>query len=154
MSLANVTEGSARATVLKVTRTEPSRGFVAGVRPNRRMFRQSRYNPYLRRPRSAKMQKELKERLTAWSLKVAEHGHQFKVIDEAQKILVVREMMPKDIKREFLKEARRAPRAASLMGTLTRTREAMGAKGKARAKARARAKTDTAMTVASKGISW
>ena len=28
--------------------------------------------------------------------------HQFKVIDEAQKMFVVREMMPKDIKREFL----------------------------------------------------
>ena len=38
----------------------------------------------------------------AWSLKVAEYEHQFKVIDEAQKIFVVREMMPKDIKREFL----------------------------------------------------
>ena len=46
--------------------------------------------------------KELKERLTAWSLKVVDHEHQFKVIDEAQKIFVVREMMPKDIKREFL----------------------------------------------------
>ena len=33
---------------------------------------------------------------------MAEYEHQFKVIDEAQKILVVREMMPKDIKREFL----------------------------------------------------
>ena len=44
----------------------------------------------------------MKERLTAWSLKVAEYEHQFKTIDEAQKIFVVREMMPKDIKREFL----------------------------------------------------
>ena len=160
---------------------------------------------------------------------MAEYEHQFKVIDEAQKILVVREMMPKDIKREFLtgprkfdevmgkleiiinemmaddgptpmelgnnsggmtrrlghehwpslgkgirpareqarrdrmgqdhgivedellkgrvarkmtkvrKEARRAPRAASLMGTVTRTRGAIGAKGKARALRRARA---------------
>ena len=48
------------------------------------------------------MHKELKERLTARPLKVAEYEHQFKVIDEAQKIFVVREMMPKDIKREFL----------------------------------------------------
>ena len=39
---------------------------------------------------------------TAWSLKVAEYEHQFKTIDEAQKIFVVREMMPKDIKRDFL----------------------------------------------------
>ena len=42
------------------------------------------------------------ERLTAWPLKVAEYEHQFKAIDEAQKIFVVREMMPKDIRREFL----------------------------------------------------
>ena len=53
---------------------------------------------------------------------------------------------------EVRKEARRAPKAASLMGTVIRTSEAMGAKGKARAKVRARAKPDTAMTVASKGI--
>ena len=44
----------------------------------------------------------LKEKLTAWSLKVAEYEHQFKVIDEPQKMFVVREMMPEDIKREFL----------------------------------------------------
>ena len=48
------------------------------------------------------MRRSLKERLTAWSLKLAEYEHQFKVIDEAQKIFLVREMMPKDIKREFL----------------------------------------------------
>ena len=35
-------------------------------------------------------------------MKVAEFEHQFKAMDEAQKIFVVREMMPKDIKREFL----------------------------------------------------
>ena len=40
--------------------------------------------------------------LTAWSLKISEYEHQFKVIDEAQKIFVVRGMIPKDIKREFL----------------------------------------------------
>ena len=33
---------------------------------------------------------------------MAEYEHQFKVIEEAQKTFVVREMMPKDIKREFL----------------------------------------------------
>ena len=44
----------------------------------------------------------MKERLTTWSLKVAEYEHKFKAIDEAQKIFVVREMMPKDIKRKFL----------------------------------------------------
>ena len=53
-------------------------------------------------PKKCKDAKELKERLTACSLKVAEYEHQFRVIDEAQKIFVVRGMMPKDIKREFL----------------------------------------------------
>ena len=33
---------------------------------------------------------------------MAEYEHQVKVIDDAQKTFVVREMMPKDIKREFL----------------------------------------------------
>ena len=33
--------------------------------------------------------KELKERLTAWSLKVVEYEHQLKASDEAQKTLVV-----------------------------------------------------------------
>ena len=33
---------------------------------------------------------------------MAEYEHQFKAIDEAQKIFVVREMVPRDIKREFL----------------------------------------------------
>ena len=45
---------------------------------------------------------EVKQKLTAWSLKVAEYEHQFKVIDEALKTFVAREMMSKDIKREFL----------------------------------------------------
>ena len=42
VALANVTEGAARATVLKVTQTEPSHGFVAckhwltATRPSRR----------------------------------------------------------------------------------------------------------------------
>ena len=52
-------------------------------------------------------------------------------------------------RREAGKEARRAPKAGNLIGTVTRTREATGAKGKARA----RAKPDTAVTVASKGMS-
>ena len=51
------------------------------------------------------------------------------------------------------KEARSSPRAANLIGTTTRTREAMGAKGKARAKARARVKPDTATTAESRGTS-
>ena len=44
----------------------------------------------------------MKERLTAWSSKVAEYEHQLKAIDGAQKTFLVREMMPKDIKRESL----------------------------------------------------
>ena len=43
----------------------------------------------------------------AWSLKVAELEHQFKVIDEAQMTFVVREMMPKDIRRAILTGARK-----------------------------------------------
>ena len=33
---------------------------------------------------------------------MAEYGHKFKVIDEAQNTIVAREMMPKDIKRELM----------------------------------------------------
>ena len=50
--------------------------------------------PTLATPKRRKDAKELKERLAAWSLKVAEYEHQFKTNDEAQKIFVVREMMP------------------------------------------------------------
>ena len=39
--------------------------------------------------------------------KVSQDEHQFKATDEAQKVFVVREMMPKDIKREFLTGARK-----------------------------------------------
>ena len=58
--------------------------------------------PILATPKRCKNAKELKEELTAWSLKVSEYEHQFKAIDEAQKTFVVMEMMPKDIRREFL----------------------------------------------------
>ena len=44
----------------------------------------------------------LKDRLTTWSLKVAEYEYQFKVIAEAQRAFLVRAMMPTDIQREFL----------------------------------------------------
>ena len=47
-------------------------------------------------PKKCKDAKELKERFTAWTLKVAESQHQLKVINEAQKIFVLRDMMPKD----------------------------------------------------------
>ena len=53
-------------------------------------------------PERFKDPKELKERLTAWSLRVAEYERQYKAIDEAQKTFVVREMVPRDVKREFL----------------------------------------------------
>ena len=103
-----MTEGAARATVLKITQTEPSHGFVAcqalvdGYAPKSSNDTATALQPILATPKRCKDVKELKERLTAWSLKVAEYEHQFKTIDEAQKIFVVREMMPKDIKREFL----------------------------------------------------
>ena len=58
--------------------------------------------PILATLKRCKDAKELKERLTAWSSRVAEYEHQFKAIGEAQKTFVVREMMPQDIKREFL----------------------------------------------------
>ena len=105
VAFANATEGASRATVLRITQTEPSHGFVCGMASIGRRLRAQ----VVERPGDSaathardKDAKELKERLTAWSLKVAEYEHQFKTIDEAQKIFVVREMMPKDIKREFL----------------------------------------------------
>ena len=85
-----------RATVLKVTQTEPSRGFVAW-----QALVDGALQPIVKTPKRCKDAKELKQRLTAWSLMVAEYEHQFKVNDVAQKF-VVREMMPKDIKCEFL----------------------------------------------------
>ena len=59
-------------------------------------------NDILATPNRCKYTKELKEKLTTWSLQVTEYEHQFKVIDEAQKTFVVREMIPKEIKQEFL----------------------------------------------------
>ena len=38
---------------------------------------------------------------------MAEYEHQFKATDEAQETFVVREMMPKDTKREFLTRPRK-----------------------------------------------
>ena len=107
-TISSSTEGAARATVVKVTETEPSHGFVAWQALVDGYVRKSSNDPAialqptLATPKRCKDAKELKERLTAWSLKVAEYEHQFKAIDEAQKMFVVREMMPKDIRREFL----------------------------------------------------
>ena len=62
--------------------------------PSRRTTRLIVLQLFLATPKRCKDAKELKERLTAWSLKVAEYEHQFTTIDEAQKIFVVREVMP------------------------------------------------------------
>ena len=110
MAQANVTEGAARATAWKVTQTEPSHGFVAwqalvdGYAPKSSNDPATALQPTLATPNKRKGAKELKEKLTAWSLNVAEYEHQFKVVDEARKTFVLREMMPKGIKREFLRK--------------------------------------------------
>ena len=101
MALANATEGAARATVLRISQTKPCHGFVAwralvdGYAPKSPNDLAIAVQPILATPKRCKDAKELKDRLTAWSLKVAGYGHQFKTVDEAQKIFVVREMMPK-----------------------------------------------------------
>ena len=97
VSLANLTESAARATVLKITQTEPSHGLVAwqalvdGYAPTSSNDPAIAMQPILATPERCKDAKELKEGLTAWSLKVAEYEHQFRTIDEAQKTLVVRQ---------------------------------------------------------------
>ena len=73
--------------------------------------------PTLATPKRCKDAKELKERFTEWSLKVAEYEHQLKAMDEAQKIFVVREMMPKDIKREFLTGPRKLDEIMEMLST-------------------------------------
>ena len=96
-----MTEGAARSTVLKVTQVEPSHGFVAwqalvdGHAPKSSNDPAIALQPILATPEICKDAKQLEERLTAWSLKVAEYEQQFKVIGEAQRTFVVREMMPK-----------------------------------------------------------
>ena len=89
VALANATEGAARATVLMITQTEPSHGFVAwqalvdGYAPKSSNDPAIALQPILATPKKCKDLKELKERLTAWSLKLAEYEHQFKTINEA-----------------------------------------------------------------------
>ena len=101
MALPNATEGAARSTVLKVTQVEPIHGFVAwqalvdGCAPKSSNDPVMALQPTRATPERCTDAKELKERLTAWSLKVAEYQRQFFMIDEAQKTFVVREMMPK-----------------------------------------------------------
>ena len=77
VALANATEGTARATVLRITQT----GQVAGswhvkhwstaMRPKSSNDPAIALQPTLATPKRCKDAKELKERLTAWSLKVA-----------------------------------------------------------------------------------
>ena len=88
---------------------EPSHGFVAwqalvdGHAPNSSNDPTIAPRAILAPPKRCEDAREsMKEKLTAWSSKMAEYEHQFKVIDEAQKTFMVRRMMPKDIKLEFL----------------------------------------------------
>ena len=88
-----MTEGAARSAVLKVTPAEPKR-WLMPVRPsNRPSYCAAALTCDTRRCKDAK---EFKKELTA------RYGHQFRAIDEAQKTFVMREMMPKDIQRDFL----------------------------------------------------
>ena len=105
MALAIVQEGPARATVLKVNQTEPSRGFVAWQALVDGYAPKSSNDPAIALQSILADAQKMQGR-TAWSLKVAEHKHQFKTIEEAQKTVVARETMPKDIQREFLTGAR------------------------------------------------
>ena len=66
--------------------------------------------------------------------------------------IVEKELMNGRVAREMTearKEARRAPRAANPICTVTRTRDAREAREKARARAKARAKPDIATTAES-----
>ena len=78
MALGNATEGAARSTLLKVTQVEPYQGFVAwqalvdGHAPKSSDGPAIALQPIIATPQRCKDAKELKERLTAWSLKVAE----------------------------------------------------------------------------------
>ena len=84
MALANVSEGVARSTVLKVTQVEPSYGFVAwqalvdGYAPKSSNGPAIALQPILATPKKCKDASELKEKLAAWLLKVAECEHEFK----------------------------------------------------------------------------
>ena len=70
VALANATEGAARATVLKITQTEPSHGFVAwqalvdGSAPKSSNDLAIALQPTLATPKRCKDAKELKKRLT------------------------------------------------------------------------------------------
>ena len=66
-------------------------------------------------PKRCKDAKELKERLTAWSLRVAEYEHQFKVTEEAlKKFCGEGNCLP--IKREFLTGPRKVDEIMETLG--------------------------------------
>ena len=68
VAMANATEGAARATVLSITQTEPSHGFVAlvdGCAPKSSNDPAIALKHILATPKRCKDAKELKERLTA-----------------------------------------------------------------------------------------
>ena len=94
----------------------------------------------------------MKEKLTAWSLKVAECEHQLTAIDETQECGIVEKVLMNGRVAEHMtrerKEVRRAQRAANLIGTLRGTEEAL--ETEAKSKARARAKPDIATIAESK----
>ena len=91
MALASVTEGAARSTVLKVTQVEPSHGFVAwqalvdGYAPKSSNDPATALQPILATSKRCKDAEELKEKLTAWSLRVAD-GYQTQVPDKTEEV--------------------------------------------------------------------
>ena len=80
-SLANVSEGAASSTV---SQTEPGHRLVAWqavvdrYAPNSSNDPAKALQPMLARPKRCRSAKEVHEKFTAWSLKVAEYEHQFK----------------------------------------------------------------------------
>ena len=99
VALASVTEGATRSIVLRVRGMASARD---GYAPKSSNDPTVAPQPILARHTRCKDARELKEKLTAWSLKMTVNEHHFKAIDAAKKTFVVREMMPKDIKRKFL----------------------------------------------------
>ena len=57
-------------------------------------------------------------------MKVAEHEHEFKAINEAQETFAVREMMPKVIEQEFLAGPRKLDEVMEKLETIVNGRKA------------------------------
>ena len=66
---------------------------------------------------------------------------------------VEKELMSGKGMTEERKAARKAPRTANLIGTVTKTKDPMGTKAEVKAKVKARAKLDTATIAENKGTS-